>query len=118
LKKRCSSKLMSIVDWTRGDYFQFGLVFIKKSNQIGFFYKKIETEPESVQTNLLRFGYFRTKTNSNRFGSVFFLIWLVFFNLTYKTETEPNRTSRFLKNSNWFFLRFGFFGYVFLVFSI
>jgi len=41
----------------RGDYFRFGSVFIKKSNQIEiFFEKKTETEPKPSQTNRFRFG--------------------------------------------------------------
>jgi hypothetical protein len=63
----------------RSDYFWFGLVFIRKNNQIGFFRKK----PKSVQTGHFRFGYFRTKISF--FGLAFFLfgsffsIWLCFF---------------------------------------
>jgi hypothetical protein len=41
---------------TQGDYFRFGSVFIKKNNETKFFLKK-------------------TKTISNRFGSVFF-VWV------------------------------------------
>jgi hypothetical protein len=61
----------------------FGLVFIKKSNQTGF---KKKPEPKlvglSVQTNRFRFGYFKTKTSSNRpvrFGLAwFFSVWVRF----------------------------------------
>jgi hypothetical protein len=65
----------------RGVHFWFGSVFIKKSNQTDFFKKKIETEPKPVQTDRFRFGsvqFFRTKTGSNWFGSVF-SVWLGFF---------------------------------------
>jgi hypothetical protein len=57
-----------------GDYFQFGSVFIKKSNQTEFFLNKTKTG--SNRPVLVRF--FRTKTNSNRSGSVF-SVWLGFF---------------------------------------
>jgi hypothetical protein len=90
------------------------LVFIKKSNQTGFF-KKTKTEPESVQTDRFRFGYFRKKGDSNRFGSVFFgLGSILFFQFqAYKTETEP---VGFFKILIGFFSRFGFFGYFFSCF--
>jgi hypothetical protein len=52
-----------------------------------------------VQTNRFRFGFFRTKTGSNRFGSVFpvwlgfFPVWVWFVSVfrfqAYKTKTEP-----------------------------
>jgi hypothetical protein len=67
---------------------RFGSVFIKKSNQTEFFFfkKKTETEPKPVQTDRFWFGsvrFFREKTGSNRFGSVFrfdsvFSVWLGF----------------------------------------
>ena len=37
---------------TRGDYFRFGSIFIKKNNQIKFFFLK----PKPVQTDRFRFG--------------------------------------------------------------
>jgi hypothetical protein len=46
-------------------HFWFGLIFIKKNNQSKFFFKKAKLKPVSV-----RFSYFKTKTGSNRFGSV------------------------------------------------
>jgi len=53
----------------RGGHFQFGSVFIKKSNQASFFKKKTENKPKLVRTetgpNLpvsVRFVYFRMKT--------------------------------------------------------
>ena len=95
----------------RGDHFQFGSVFIKKSNQSEiFFFKKIKTEP----TGFGSVRFFRAKTGSNRFDSVFsvffgfgsifsvlarFFFWffsvsvrfgLVFLVFAYKTETEPS----------------------------
>jgi hypothetical protein len=71
---------------------RFGSVFIKKSNQIEIFFlkKKTETKPKPVQTDRFRFGsvrFFREKTGSNRFGSVFPVwlgfgsVWLGFFGL-------------------------------------
>jgi len=53
-----------------------------------FFWKKTETEPKPGQTDQFRFGsvlFFRAKTGSNRFGSVFPVLarfsrfWLGFF---------------------------------------
>ena len=121
---------ISLLDWfvegknhqftiTRGDHFRFGSVFIKKSNQTEIFFLK--KKPKLGQTGRFRFGsvrFFRAKTGSNRFGSVFlvlariFSVWLgfsglarffsgflsvsvrfgsVFWFFAYKTETEPNR---------------------------
>jgi len=108
---------------TRGDHFRLGSVFIKKSNQteIIFFLKK-KPKPNRNRVKPTGFGsvrFFRAKTGSNRFGSVFpvlarfFPVWLSFFGLArfwlvffrffvgfgsvrffwffgYKTETEPN----------------------------
>jgi hypothetical protein len=51
----------------RGDYFQFGSVFIKKITKSNFFFKKTKTRsnlPVSV-------WFFRAKTGSNWFGSIF-----------------------------------------------
>jgi len=58
--------------FNRGDHFRFGSVSFKKSNQteIIFFEKK----PKPGRTDRFRFGsirFFRAKTGSNRFGSVF-----------------------------------------------
>jgi hypothetical protein len=118
---------------------QFGSVFIKKSNQTEFFFKKTETESKPVQTDRFRFGsvrFFREKTGSNRFGSVFlvwlglarfFLVWLGFFGLARffsgffgsvfpvsglknRNRTEPVCFFKILID---FFLRFCFFGYFF-----
>ena len=78
---------------TRGDHFRFDSVFIKK-NKATKPKKKIEekkkTETSSNLPVSVRFGFFRTKTGSNRFGSVF-LVWLGFFRFqAYKIKTEPN----------------------------
>jgi len=113
---------------SRGDHFRFGSVFIKKNNQTEF--KKTKPnrnrfKPTSFST--VRF-VFRTKTGSNRFGSVF-SVWLGFFGLARFFSVwvwfcffgfrliKLNRTGWFFQNFNQFFLRFGFFGYFFLVFS-
>jgi hypothetical protein len=45
--------------------------------------KKIETEPKPGQTDRFRFGFFRAKTGSNRFGSVFSGFGSVFFGLAW-----------------------------------
>ena len=56
-----------------GDYFLFGLVFIKKSNQTEiFFFKK--TKP--IQIDRFQFG--SVFLDKNRFGLVF-SVWLGFF---------------------------------------
>jgi len=47
--------------WTRGVHFRFCSVFIKKSNQTEFFFKKTETEPKPVQTYRFRFGFLEQK---------------------------------------------------------
>jgi len=61
---------------TRGDHFRFGLVFIKKITKSNFFFKnRNRTETGSNRPVSVRF--FRTKTGSNWFGSVF-LVWLDF----------------------------------------
>jgi hypothetical protein len=117
------SKCMHNKNFSRGNYF-FGLVFIKKIIKLNLFLKKTETTSNRPVLVL----FFRTKTGSNRFGSVF-LFWLGFFSglgsvrffwfQAYKTET--NRTDQFFQNFNWFnqfFSRFGFFGFFFLVFSV
>jgi len=73
----------------------FDSVFIKKSNQTEFFFKKTETEPKPVQTDRFRFGSFRFSFLEKkpvqtglarffRFSSVlarFFPVWLGFFSL-------------------------------------
>jgi len=70
---------------SRGDHFWFGSVFIKKKvTKLKFFLK--QTETSSNWPVLVRFGFFRTKTGSNRLGSVFsvwlgFQFWLGFFSL-------------------------------------
>jgi hypothetical protein len=80
---------------SRGDHFRFGSVFIKKSNQIEFFFKKTETG--SNQPVSVRFGFLGKKPVQTGllgfpvwlgFGSVFFGFGLVRF-FAYKTKTEP-----------------------------
>jgi hypothetical protein len=73
--------------------------FLSKKVIKPVFKKKTKIEPETVQTDRFQFGYFRTKTSSNWFGSVFssvarffflFFVSVRFFQFqTYKTETEP-----------------------------
>jgi hypothetical protein len=90
---------------------RFGSVFIKKSNQTEFFFKKnrnqfkptgfgsVFLEQKPVQTGLARFF---------RFGSVFFRSVLPVPSL--RNRTEP---VGFFKILIGFFSRFGFFGYFF-----
>jgi len=92
----------------RNDYFRFGSVFIKKSNQTGFFSKKTKTsfssvilEQKPVFSVCLGFSVW---LDFFRFGLGFFQFGfgLVFLFQTYKTKTEP----------------IGFFSYFFFVFSV
>jgi hypothetical protein len=71
----------------KGGYFQFGLVFIKKSNQNLFFFKK--KKPKPVQTDRFRFGYvqlFWGKNRFFRFGSVFSSLAWFFFGLIFSVS--------------------------------
>jgi len=113
----------------RDDHFRFGLVFIKTNNQIEFFLKK----PNRNRFKPTSFGlFFRTKTGSNRFGSVFpvwlgfgsvffwfFLVWVrfCFFSLGL-IKSKLNWTGWFFKNSNRFFFTVRFFRFFFPVFSV
>jgi len=80
-----------------------------------FFEKKTKTEPKPGQTDRFRFGFFRAKTGSNRFGSVFPVLawfsrfWLGFFRFG---SVFPVWLGFFLV-----FCRF-WFGSVFLVFCL
>jgi hypothetical protein len=75
LKKKKLNWLAYVV--IRGDYFLFGLIFIKKIIKPNL---KKKTETDSNRPVLVWF--FRTKTSSNRFGSVF-SVWLDFFSLVW-----------------------------------
>jgi hypothetical protein len=71
--------------------FIFGSVqfLSKKSNQTEFFLKKTETESKPVQTDRFQFDsvwFFRTKTGSNRFDSVF-SVWLGFFPVFFGSDS-------------------------------
>jgi len=108
----------------------------KKVTKLNFFSKKTKTEPKLVQTDRFWFSsvrFFREKTCSNRFGSVFpvwlgFLqVWLgffLFFSVSVRfsffgfrlIKPKLNQTSPFFLNFNWFnrfFSQFGFFDYFF-----
>jgi hypothetical protein len=68
----------------------FGLIFIKKNNQTGFF-KKTETEP--VQTNRFRFGsvILEQKPVQTDLARVFFVwVWFGFFGFRL-IKPKPNR---------------------------
>jgi hypothetical protein len=97
----------------RGDHFWFGLVFIKKNNQIEFFLKKTETNSnrpvsvrfgflgqKPVQTGLARFFCF-SSVLARFFGLTQFFSGFFWFGFglvrffrfqAYKTKTEPNRS--------------------------
>ena len=102
------------IDGDKGDHFRFGSVFIKKITKLKYFFfeKKNRNRVKPTGFGSVRFGFFRAKTGSNRFGSVFsvfsgfgsvFPVWLGFLSVSvrfgfsvfrffvYKTETEPNR---------------------------
>ena len=66
----CSKHSFTLIN--RGDHFRFGSVFIKKNNQTEIFF--FEKKPKPGRTDRFWFGsvrFFRAKTGSNRFGSVF-----------------------------------------------
>ena len=115
--------------FSRGDYFRFSSVFIKKNNQTEFFFLK--KKPKPGQTDRFWFGFFRAKTGSNWFGSVFsvlarfsrfwlgfFSVWLGFFGLARFFRFE-SVLARFGSVFFRFFIgfgsvRFGFFGFLFI----
>jgi len=106
----------TIIDTNRCDHFQFGSVFIKKNNQTEIFFKKNwnRTETRSNRPISVLFGsvrFFREKTGSNQFGSVF-PVWLGsgsvlarFFSVSVRfsffsflfVKPKPNRTGWFFK---------------------
>jgi len=126
----------------RGDYFRFGSVFIKKSNQTEIFFLKKKPETDrfwfgSVFLGKNRFKpvwlgflglarFFPVLARFFRFGSVF-PVWLSFGSVLLSfffgflsvsvrfgfLLIKPNRTGRFFQKFNRFFFRFGFFGYFF-----
>jgi len=91
---RCNGSTTNMVVG-RGDHFRFGSVFIKKNNQTEIFFLKKKPNPNRNRVKPTSFGsvrFFRAKTGSNRFGSVFsvlarffsvfarfFSVWLDFF---------------------------------------
>jgi hypothetical protein len=130
----------------------FGSVFIKKSNRteiIIFLKNKTETEPKPGQTDRFRFGsvrFFREKTGSNRFGSVFsvffgfgsvfrfgsvFSVWLCFGSVFFPVfcrfrfgffgflliKPKPNQTGWFFQKFNRFNRFFFRFGFFNYFFS-
>jgi len=131
---------MKNIGWSRGVYFRFGSVFIKKSNQTEIFFLKKKNLNRVKPTGFGSVRFFRAKTGSNRFGSVFPVLarfsqfWLGFFGLArffsgflsvsvrfgffsfLVIKPKPNRTGWFFQKFNRFnrfFFRFGFFGYFF-----
>jgi hypothetical protein len=118
---------------------------VTKPNFFFFLKKKPKPNRNRVKPTgfgSVRFGFFRAKTGSNRFGSVFsvlarfFPVLARFFRFgsvlarfffrffvgfgsvrffCYKTETEP---AGFFKKLIGFFFRFGFFSFFFPVFSV
>jgi len=110
----------AMIPWNKrirnmGDYFRFGMVFIKKGNQTEFFLKK----PKSWQTDQFWFGsvrFFKAKTGSNQCGLVFsvlarffsgFFGFCLFFGFLI-IKPKPNRTGRFFQKFNRFFQLFFF----------
>jgi hypothetical protein len=99
----------SCITLVRSDYLLFGSVFIYIKIKLKLlFLKKTETSsnrPVSV-------WFFRIKTGSNRFGSVFFCFfrfWFVFWFQAYKTK--PVGFFKILIYLIGFFSRFGFFSF-------
>jgi len=116
------SILLSSITY-RGNDFHFDLVFIKKNNEIKFFFKKTKTS--SNQLVAVWFGpvqFFRTKQVQTGLARFFFQFGFGssrFFRFqTYKTETEPVGFFKILIGLIGFFSRFGFFGYFFMIFSV
>jgi hypothetical protein len=114
---------------SRDDHFLFGLIFIKKNNQTELFFLKKKTETGSNRPVSVRFGFFREKTGSNRFDSIFpvlarffsgFLSVSVRFGSVFFCflfiKPKPNRTDRFFQKFNRFFFQFNFFDYFFFNF--
>jgi len=117
----CESKLLEMwkqitlfLVFTRGVYFRFGSVFIKKRNQTEFFFKKkTRTETGSNRPVSVRFGFleqkpvqtglawfFRFGSVLARFGSVFFRFFRFGFGsirfgffVSRLKKLKPNRTS-------------------------
>jgi len=103
---------------TRVDHFRFGSIFIKKkSNQTEIFFKKNRNRTKTGSNQPVSVRFFRTKTGSNRFGSVFsvlarfFRFGSVFFSLGSVRfdflgfrliKPKLNRTGYFFQNSNRF----------------
>jgi hypothetical protein len=75
----------------KGGYFRFGSVLIKKVIKLNFFKKK---KTETGSNWPVSVWFFRTKTGSNRFGSVFFGLGSArfgFFRFRL-IKPEPNRS--------------------------
>ena len=82
-----TKKITVVKRMSRGDHFQFGLIFIKKNNQTEI--KKKENRNRFKPTSFSSVRFFRTKTGLTRFfrfqlgffwfGYVFFPVWLGFF---------------------------------------
>ena len=136
--------MLSQIGFSRGDYFRFGLIFIRKSNKTKFFLRK-KTETGSNRPSSVRF--LEKKPVQNWFGSVFlvlarffrfgsvFSVWLrfsllaqFFFSISVRfgffsfllIKPKSNRTGQYFQNFNWFnyFYLFGFFSYFFLILSV
>ena len=101
---------------SRDDHFLFGLIFIKKNNQTELFFLKKKTETGSNRPVSVRFGFFREKTGSNRFDSIFLVLARFFSGFLSVSvrfgffgflliKPKPNRTepTRFFKNLIGFF---------------
>jgi len=103
---------------SRGDYFLFGSVFIKKNNKTEFFLKKTETELKSVQTDRFRFRFGSVFLGQKpvwlsfsvlaRFDSVFFPVFFGLGSVRFSffgfrlIKPKPNQTGRFFQNFNRF----------------
>jgi len=120
---------------TRGNHFRFGSVrfLSKKVTKSNFFFLKKKPKPNRNQVKPTGFGsvrFFRAKTGSNLFGSVFpvfsvlarfFSVWLGFFSGFFSISVrfgffgflvikpKPNLTGRFFQKFNRFFFSVQFF---------
>jgi hypothetical protein len=137
--------LQVIICFRAFSYFLVGVIIFgsvrflsKKVTKPKFFFLKKKNRNRVKPNGFGSVRFFRAKTGSNRFDSVFsvwlgfgsvFPIWLGFFSsflsisvrffwfFVYKTETEPAGFLKKLIGFIGFFFRFGFFGYFFFQFS-
>jgi hypothetical protein len=80
---------------SRGDYFLFGLVFLKKKFSLVIFFKKNQNRVKPTGFGSVLFGFFRTKTGLAWFFPVWFgflpvWVWFGFFSFRL-IKPKPNQ---------------------------